>query len=60
MPPLTSTLILAFAGIFCLVRAIVDLRARRYWWGAAAAVSAVGILTVPIPTHAVKIDLPRN
>lgn len=50
-------LALAAAGLYCLARGIVDLRARRYGWALAGLVSAAAILTVPIPSHAVKIDL---
>jgi 4-amino-4-deoxy-L-arabinose transferase-like glycosyltransferase len=65
--PVTGLMVLAAGSIaaflFCVVRAGFDLRARRYWWGAAGlAVAALllwGLLT-PLPTHAVKIDLPVN
>lgn len=51
-------LALAAAGFYCLARGIVDLRARRYGWAVAGLASAAILLTVPIPSHAVKIDLP--
>ncbi|KQM86586.1 hypothetical protein ASE67_08455 [Sphingomonas sp. Leaf23] len=50
-------LALAAADLYCLARGIVDLRARRYGWALAGLASAAAILTVPIPSHAVKIDL---
>ncbi|RSY89715.1 hypothetical protein DAH66_03470 [Sphingomonas koreensis] len=59
--PLWLTLsLLLFAAAFCVARLVIELRAKRWWWALAAAVSAIGIVTVPIPTHAVKIDLPRS
>jgi hypothetical protein len=51
------------AFVFCLVRAVIDLRARRFFWGAASAAIAALLLwglVAPIPTHAVKVDLPVN
>ena len=60
MPAWLSLSLLFWAAIYCLARAVVDLRSRRYWWAAAALLSLVGILTVPVQTHAVKIDLPRR
>jgi hypothetical protein len=46
------------AAIYCIARAVVDLRQRRYFWGALGIVSAAVLLLTPIKTHAVKIDLP--
>jgi hypothetical protein len=51
---------LACAALYCIARAVSDLRVRRYGWALCGIASAVAILTVPIPTHAVKIDLPRT
>ena len=50
----------AATGIFCVVRGIFDLRAKRYVWGAAGLVLGFGLMLMPVPTHAVKIDLPVN
>ena len=50
---------LAGACLFCVVRAIVDLRARKYVWGALGLVSAALFLLTPIQTTAVKIDMPE-
>ena len=49
-----STAILAY----CVAQAIRDFRAKRYGWAAAAAIAAILLLTMPIQTHAVKVDLP--
>ncbi|OAN58404.1 hypothetical protein [Sphingomonas sp. TDK1] len=46
------------AAIYCIVKAVIDLRARRYGWGVVGLLSAVVFLMTPIQTHAVKIDLP--
>lgn len=43
---------------YCVAQAIRDLRVKRYAWAAAAIVSAGVLLTMPVQTHAVKIDLP--
>jgi hypothetical protein len=47
------------AAIFCLARGAVDLRQRRYAWGILGLASGLVLLVTPIPTHAVKFDLPR-
>ncbi|MDR6851148.1 hypothetical protein J2Y54_000641 [Sphingomonas sp. BE123] len=51
-----------FATAFCIARLVVEVRAKRWWWASAAAVSAFAILATPMPvvTHTVKIDLPSN
>ena len=49
---------LLLAAIYCVARSIADIRARRYRWGVAGIISAIAIITAPIPTHAIKIDLP--
>lgn len=46
--------------VYCGAQAVRDLRATRYGWAAAAALSALFLLTIPVSTHAVKIDLPVN
>ncbi len=44
--------------VYCFVRGLKDLRERQFGWAALGLASAVGLLCVPIPTHAVKVDLP--
>lgn len=44
--------------VYCVAQAVRDFRAKRHVWGAAAAVAALLLLTMPVQTHAVKIDLP--
>ena len=46
-------------AVFCVIRGIVDLRQRRFVWGALGILSGLVIMTTPIPSHAVKYDLPR-
>jgi len=46
------------AAIYCITKAVIDLRARRYAWGLVGVASAAIFLLTPIQTHAVKIDLP--
>ena len=45
------------AGIYCVSRAVVDLRQRKYGWGLFGIVSVSILLLTPIQTHAVKFDL---
>ena len=46
------------AGVFCLIRAVVDLRQRKYIWAALGALAGVAlIITAQLPTHAEKIDV---
>jgi hypothetical protein len=51
---------MAAVTIYCIVQAIRDFRAKQFAWAAAAALSAAVLLSIPIKTHAVKIDLPIN
>lgn len=46
------------AAIYCVVKAVIDLRARRYIWGIVGLASAAVFLLTPVQTRAVKIDLP--
>jgi len=46
------------AAIYCITKAVIDLRAGRYVWGSIGLISAVVFLMTPIQTHAVKVDLP--
>lgn len=46
------------AAVYCLFRALLDLRERRFGWAIAGAIAAVILFSVPIPTHAIKVDLP--
>ena len=50
--------LVAVASVFCIVRGIVDLRARRFVWGGLGVMIGLIILCVPVRTHAIKVDLP--
>lgn len=49
---------LGTVAIYCIAQAVRDLRAKRYVWAVAGLVSALVLVSIPIPSHAVKIDLP--
>lgn len=44
-------------ALACLVRAFLDLRARRYVWAVIEVASAGALLAMPVPTQSVTIDL---
>jgi len=46
------------AAVYCIARAFVDFRQRKYIWGVLGIASAATFMLAPIQTHAVKIDLP--
>lgn len=48
----------AIVALFCTVRAVFDLHQKRYGWGIVGIMCAVALLTTPMETHAVKIELP--
>ena len=50
--------VMLLAAAFCMVRAVFDFRARRFARAAMGVVAGVILVVTPIPTHAVKIDLP--
>lgn len=46
------------AAAYCIARGIVDLRQRRFVWGALGVLAGLLLMSIPIQTHAVKFDLP--
>lgn len=46
------------ATLYCIARAIVDFRQRKYVWAVLGLGSAAILLLTPISTHAVKVDVP--
>lgn len=52
------SLAVVVATLYCLIKAVLDLRARKYGWGVMGLFSAAVFLLTPIPSHAVKVDLP--
>jgi hypothetical protein len=49
---------LCLVALYCMVRVVLDIRQRRYLWAALGIAATAVIVLVPIPTHAVKVDLP--
>ncbi|MBT0669093.1 hypothetical protein HT136_12045 [Novosphingobium profundi] len=45
-------------ALACLVRAVLDFRAKRYVWAVIGIASAVGLLAMPVPTQSFTVDLP--
>lgn len=45
-------------ALACLVRAILDLRAKRYVWALVNVASAGGLLAMPVPTQSISVELP--
>lgn len=45
-------------GIFCVVRGVADLRAKRYMWGALGVLAGLVLVLTPISTEVSKFDLP--
>jgi len=58
MPPLWM-LVGGAAALYRAVRAIFDLRAKRYLLALAGAVLALALLLTPVQPYSVKLDLPR-
>jgi uncharacterized membrane protein HdeD (DUF308 family) len=48
------------AMVYCFVRGAWDLRQKRYLWGVLGIVSGIAVGTMPIQSHAIKIDLPAS
>lgn len=46
------------AAIYCIAKAVIDLRARRFMWAIVGILGAVIFMLTPIQTRAVKADLP--
>ncbi|WP_311268887.1 hypothetical protein [Sphingobium sp. WCS2017Hpa-17] len=54
-----TAIILVLAGIYCLTRGVMDLRAKRWVWGVLGLVSGVAIMAAPVPTQ-VQVTLPAS
>lgn len=48
-----------FATVYCVARAVRDLRQKEYAWAALGLASAVILVSIPVQTHAVKVTLPE-
>ncbi len=55
-----SVIGLGLAAAYCVVRAVVDLREKRYIWGGVGVASALALVLIPIPTHAIKVEIPAQ
>jgi hypothetical protein len=51
---------LGVAAIYCIIRAAADLREKRYVWGGLGVASALALVLIPIPTHAIKVEIPTQ
>ena len=45
---------------YCIIQAVRDIREKRYAWAVAAVISAAVLLSMPIPTHSMVVDLPTR
>ena len=54
------TIVAFAAAAYCIARAVIDLREKRYVWAAIGIVAGAAILLTPIQTHAIKVDLPAR
>lgn len=52
-----AAIILVLAGLYCLARGVMDLRAKRWVWGVLGIVAGIAIMAAPIPTQ-VQVELP--
>jgi uncharacterized membrane protein HdeD (DUF308 family) len=52
------TLAVLAVGVYCLARGVVDLRQRRFTWGAIGIVAGLLLWFTPIESRAIKYDLP--
>ncbi len=54
-----AAVILVLAGLYCLARGVMDLRAKRWVWGVLGIVAGIGIMVAPIPTE-IQVQLPAQ
>ena len=54
-----TAIILVLAGLYCLARGVIDVRAKRWVWGALGLVSGIAIMAAPVPTQ-VQVTLPAS
>ena len=55
-----SMLILLCAVLYCGAQAYLDLRRGNRMMAFLGGLCCVGLMIIPFPTHAVKVDLPIN
>ncbi|RXR30928.1 hypothetical protein EQG66_01165 [Sphingobium fluviale] len=56
----TWTIAALIACAYCIAKAVIDIRARRFIWGIVGLVSAAIFMLWPTQTHVVKVDLPTT
>ena len=54
-----AAVILVLAGLYCLARGVMDVRAKRWVWGALGLASGIAIMAAPIPTQ-VSVEVPAG
>jgi hypothetical protein len=50
--------LLLLVAIYCIARAVSDIRQKKYAWAAFGLLGAAAILLMPMESHAIKVDLP--
>lgn len=60
MNAVAAMVVLPMAALYCAIRAAFDFRHKRYLLGAVGVALTLGLLMVPIATHAVRVDLPQR
>jgi uncharacterized membrane protein YjjB (DUF3815 family) len=50
--------LLLLVAIYCIARAVFDVRQKKYVWAAFGLLSAAAIFLMPMKSHAIKVDLP--
>ncbi len=50
--------LLLLVAIYCLARAVSDIRQKNYVWAAFGLLSAAAIFLLPMENHTIKVDLP--
>ena len=48
----------AATALFCTIRAVVDLRQRRYAWGAVGLLLGLAVVLTPLPTQSIRVEIP--
>ncbi|MCI4591036.1 hypothetical protein MOK15_13160 [Sphingobium sp. BYY-5] len=54
-----AAVILVLAGLYCLARGVVDLRAKRWVWGVLGLAAGIAIMAAPIPAQ-IQVEVPAG
>jgi hypothetical protein len=49
---------LSLVSLFCLIRGVLDLKAKRYLFGVLGLLSGIMLVLMPVQSHSVSVDLP--